>query len=161
MKRAWGGHLLQALFRSTHEAVSISQKGQQRPRGRKEPKVTQQVGGGQNPASGDGSSLRGLLWGVRLPEPLRQPSGTPQERSTLQFQVCCRSPILSRCSLLHSQAGYWMRGDRAQGTKESDNRLTAFSRGGVLLCSHPGQRLVPRDTGAHCSPYRHRAALVP
>lgn len=139
----------------------MSQKGQQRPRGRKEPKVTQQVGGGQNPASGDGSSLRGLLWGVRLPEPLRQPSGTPQERSTLQFQVCCRSPILSRCSLLHSQAGYWMRGDRAQGTKESDNRLTAFSRGGVLLCSHPGQRLVPRDTGAHCSPYRHRAALVP
>lgn len=139
----------------------MSQKGQQRPRGRKEPKVTQQVGDGQNPASGDGSSLRGLLWGVRLPEPLRQPSGTPQERSTLQFQVCCRSPILSRCSLLHSQAGYWMRGDRAQGTKESDNRLTAFSRGGVLLCSHPGQRLVPRDTGAHCSPYRHRAALVP
>lgn len=39
--------------------VSISQKWRQRPRGRKEPKVTQQVGGGQNPAFRDGSPLRG------------------------------------------------------------------------------------------------------
>lgn len=89
----------------------------------------------------------GLLWGVSLPEPLRQPSGTPQERSTLWFQVRCRSPTLSRCSLLHSQAGYWMWGDRAKGTKESDNRLTAFSWwGGVssvaILASswYPGTR---------------------
>lgn len=52
-------HPLQALFLSTHEAVSISQKGQQRPRGRKEPKVTLQVGGGQNCTSREGSSLRG------------------------------------------------------------------------------------------------------
>ena len=37
--------------------VSISQKWRQRPRGRKEPKVT--LGGGQNPAFRDGSPLRG------------------------------------------------------------------------------------------------------
>ena len=73
---AWGGHLLQALFPSSHETVSILQKGELRPRGSKGLEVTQPVhGSGQNPASRDSSSLRGsvyqtgLLWGFRLPEP--------------------------------------------------------------------------------------------